>query len=108
MTPEAEPLPDAPATPPPALKPPVDAAALAHRDLLDGPFWKTIPAYAGVTEAEFLDHAWQAKHSITNVNKLLAAVKDLVSPEFYADAEAGFKSAPMSVRVSPYLLSLVD
>jgi lysine 2,3-aminomutase len=107
MTPEAEPLTDAPA-PAPALKPAVDRASLAHRDLLEGPFWKQIPAYAAVTEAEFLDHSWQAKHSITNVNKLLGAVKGLVTPEFYADAEAGFKSAPMSVRVSPYLLSLVD
>ena len=108
MIPEAEPLIAAPAPPSPALKPPVDKAELAHRDLLDGPFWKQIPSYAGVSEAEFLDHAWQAKNSITNVGKLLAAVKGLVTPEFFADAEAGFKSAPMSVRVSPYLLSLVD
>ena len=28
--------------------------------------------------------------------------------DFFADAEAGFKGAPMSVRVSPYLLSLID
>jgi lysine 2,3-aminomutase len=107
MIPEAEPLIDAP-PPSPALKPPVDPSELAHRDLLDGPFWKRIPSYAAVSEAEFLDHAWQAKNSITNVNKLLGAVKGLVSQEFFADAEAGFKSAPMSVRVSPYLLSLVD
>src|SRR5881296_1878823 len=80
----------------------------AHRQLLDGPFWQRIPAYAGVSEAEFLDPRWQAKHSITNVAKLLAAVQGLVPPEFFRDAAEGFEHAPMSVRVSPYLLSLVD
>src|ERR1700722_1416154 len=91
-----------------AKKPPVDPAALAHRDLLSGPFWQKIPAYAGVSEALFLDHNWQAKHSITKVSKLLEALQDLVPPAFVADAEEGFKRSPMSVRVSPYLLSLID
>jgi lysine 2,3-aminomutase len=108
MTAEAVTLPMAPPAEGPALKPPVGPEALAHRDLLEGPFWQRIPTYAGVSEAEFLDHNWQAKHSITNAAKLLAALKGLVSDQFFADAEAGFKSAPMSVRVSPYLLSLVD
>jgi lysine 2,3-aminomutase len=93
---------------PPALKPPVDETTLVHKQLLRGPFWQAIPAYREVGEAEFLDHKWQAKHSITNVQKLLAAVKGLVSDEFLKDAEAGFHRAPMSVRVSPYLLSLID
>lgn len=92
----------------PKRKAPVDPATLVHRDLLDGPFWQRIPAYKNVTEAEFLDHNWQAKHSITKVEKLLAALQDLVTPEFAADTEAGFKRAPMSVRVSPYMLSLID
>jgi len=60
-------------------KPPVDPASLAHAALLQGPFWQRIPAYAGVSEAEFLDHRWQAKHSITKIPKLLEAVAGLVS-----------------------------
>jgi lysine 2,3-aminomutase len=82
--------------------------ARGHKDLLDGPFWRRVPAYAQVSEAEFLDHRWQAKHSITNAAKLLAALEGLVPEEFFRDAAEGFKHAPMSVRVSPYLLSLVD
>src|SRR3954467_7331152 len=99
------PTPDAPASPA-ALRPPVPPASLAHRELLGGEFWRRIPAYAGVSEAEFLDHKWQAKHSITNINKLLATLAGLVSDAFIADAKRGFERAPMSVRVSPYLLSL--
>jgi lysine 2,3-aminomutase len=97
----------APATPP-ALKAPVDPSALEHLRLLQGPFWQKIPAYQGISEAEFLDHKWQAKHSITKIPKLLEALRGLVSDDFIKDAEAGFAHAPMSVRVSPYLLSLID
>jgi lysine 2,3-aminomutase len=89
-------------------KPHVDPATLHHRQLLDGPFWQRIPAYRAIDEATFLDHAWQAKHSITNPAKLLAAVQDLVPQAFYDDVIEGFKRAPMSIRVSPYLLSLID
>ncbi|MEA2696884.1 MAG: lysine 2,3-aminomutase, partial [Myxococcales bacterium] len=96
------------APPPTALKPPVDPATLRHTQLLEGPFWRKLPAYAEISEAEFLDHRWQAKHSITNIPKLLAAIHGLVSDDFIADAQRGFERAPMSVRVSPYLLSLID
>ncbi len=91
-----------------AVKPPVDERSLVHKQMLRGPFWQKIPAYAAVGESEVLDHRWQAKHSITNVPKLLAALGSLVGPDFIADATAGFDKAPMSVRVSPYLLSLID
>ncbi|MGE0547902.1 MAG: KamA family radical SAM protein [Kofleriaceae bacterium] len=90
------------------LKPAVDPATLHHRQLLDGPFWQTIPAYRQVDEATFLDHSWQAKNSITNPQKLLQAVQDLVPQSFYDDVSNGFRMAPMSIRVSPYLLSLID
>jgi lysine 2,3-aminomutase len=90
------------------LKPAVDPSTLHHRQLLDGAFWQKIPAYREVDEATFLDHQWQAKHSITNPAKLLSAVQDLVPQSFYADVSEGFQRAPMSIRVSPYLLSLID
>ena len=90
------------------LKPEVDPSTLFHRQLLDGPFWQRIPAYRLVDEATFLDHTWQAKNTITNPQKLLQAVQDLVPQSFYEDVTAGFQRAPMSIRVSPYLLSLID
>ncbi|GAB5548837.1 MAG: KamA family radical SAM protein [Sandaracinaceae bacterium] len=91
-----------------AQRPPVDPTTLAHRDLLEDDFWRRIPAYAGVDEATFLDHRWQMKKSITKVDKLLAALEGLVSATFLDDAAEGFARAPMAVRVSPYLLSLID
>ena len=89
-------------------KPPVDPSALAHKDLRRGPFWQKIPAYKAVDEKTFLDHAWQAKNSITKVSKLVETIQELVPAGFVEDLEGGMKRAPMSVRVSPYLVSLID
>lgn len=90
------------------LKPPVDPATLTYRQLRDGPFWQRIPAYRAIDEATFLDHGWQARNSITSPQKLLAALQDLVPASFHDDVAQGFARAPMAIRVSPYLLSLID
>jgi lysine 2,3-aminomutase len=73
-----------------------------------GPWWQQIPAYKTVSEATFLDHAWQAKNSITKVAKLVETIQDMVPQGFVLDLEGGMKQAPMSVRVSPYIVSLID
>jgi len=79
-----------------------------HRELRGGYFWQALPAYAQVSEVDFLDVHWQLKHSVTNLKTLLDTVRDLVSTEFVADALAGFAKAPMAVRISPYILSLIN
>jgi lysine 2,3-aminomutase len=101
---------DAPAVHEPIkhLKPSIDPSTLHHRQLLDGTFWQRIPAYRLIDEATFLDHTWQAKNTITNPQKLLSVVQHLVPQSFYDDVAEGFRRASMSIRVSPYLLSLID
>ena len=81
---------------------------VSHRELVGGDFWRRVPAYAHIDEATFCDHNWQLKNSITSVKKLLESLKDFVAPEFYRDVEAGFHHAPMAVRVSPYVMALID
>src|SRR5687767_9852353 len=90
------------------LKPAVDGEALLHRQLLRGEFWRHIPAYSDVDTDLFLDHSWQARNSVTSTRRLRATLGDLVSEGFYSDMEAGYHRAPMSIRVSPYLLALMD
>ena len=82
----------------PVFKPAVDPATLTHKQLLRGEFWRTIPAYADVDEQTFLDHAWQARNSITRVERLFETVQDLASQEFLSDVARGFNPSPMSVR----------
>jgi lysine 2,3-aminomutase len=89
-------------------KPAASPDAYAYRDLLDGEFWRRIPAYSEIDEATFLDHLWQQRHSVKTPEELLETIRDLASPEFIADAELGFHRAPMAVRVSPYAIALVD
>src|SRR5450432_1186503 len=89
-------------------KAPVEASTLAHKDLRRGLWWQRIPAYRGIDEATFLDHGWQARSSITRVSKLVETIQELVPAGFVEDLESGMKQAPMSVRVSPYLLSLIN
>jgi len=89
-------------------KPPIDPATLDHRDLLQGEFWRTIPKYKDVDEATFLNHIWQGQNSVKTTDELLDTIKDLVAPEFFDDVREGFHRAPMAVRVSPYLLALID
>lgn len=89
-------------------KPPADASATSHRRLRDDEFWRAIPAYKDVSAEEFCDFQWQMKHSVNNFPKLIALLKGHAPDAFIADAEAGFHLAPMAVRVTPYLLSLID
>lgn len=87
---------------------PISTADVGHRNLRGGEFWRRIPAYANVPEEMFLDHTWQLKNSITSLKALLDTLRDMVSSEFYEDVKQGFAHAPMAVRVSPYVISLID
>jgi lysine 2,3-aminomutase len=93
---------------PTPIKAPVAPEKLKHRELLSGEWWRKVPGYAEVDEATFLDHKWQAKNSVTSAKKLREVVGDLATEAFYADVEEGLRLAPMSVRVSPYLMSIID
>ncbi len=79
-----------------------------HRQLLEGDFWRHIPAYRDVSTATFLDHHWQSQHAVTRVDKLAATLGDLLPLPFFRDVEAGLERAPMSLRISPYVMSLID
>ena len=89
-------------------KPPVSEDRLDHRDLLDGEFWRRIPAYKDVDKDTFLDHRWQSKKTIRKADKLLETLAGIAPQGFISDAQKGFAQAPMAVRVSPYLLSIID
>jgi lysine 2,3-aminomutase len=92
----------------PSRKPPASPAALDHRRLRSGEFWRAIPRYADVDEATFLDHLWQARNSVKSPDELFQTVRGIVDADFIEDARAGFAHAPMAVRVSPYLIASID
>ena len=83
-------------------------AGLEHRDLRDDDFWRAIPGVAHVGAAEFHTHTFQARHSVTNVQQLRETLGHLVPDSFFQDLADGLQRAPMALRISPYLLGLID
>ena len=83
-------------------------SGLDHRDLRDDEFWRAIPGFAHVSATEFHTHQFQARHSVTNVQQLRDTLGPLVPDSFFQDLSDGLRRAPMALRISPYLLSLVD
>ncbi|HVA36286.1 MAG TPA: KamA family radical SAM protein [Candidatus Dormibacteraeota bacterium] len=90
------------------VKPPAPPEALEHTQLRQGEFWRAIPKFEDVDEATFLDHVWQYRNSVKTPDELVETVRDLAPAAFVEDLRAGFRRAPMNVRVSPYILSLID
>ena len=85
---------------------PVDT--ISHRELRDDDFWRRIPAYRELSAREFNDHRFQSRNAITSAEKLRQVLDGSVPESFLADVEAGQKLSTMSIRVSPYIVSLID
>ena len=93
---------------PPALKPPVDPVLLEHKELRQDDFWRCIPAYKDLSAAAFHDHRFQVRNCITSLQKFRAAIGNRVSEAFCQDLALGLKRSTMSMRISPYIFSLID
>jgi len=93
---------------PQEIKDPVEPENLAHRDFDDSSFWKKIPAFRDLTREEFLDYRFQNRKSATSVEDLEELVGDITSRAFLEDVAHGMRIAPMNMRISPYILSLID
>lgn len=82
--------------------------SLAHREFRDDEFWREIPAWASITREQFGDHLWQSRKAITRLKHVKEVLQHRISDAFIADIEAAFKIAPMNVRMTPYVFSLID
>jgi len=71
-------------------------------------FWKVIPLWKEIDYETFINHKWQEKNAISNFKKLINIISDITDLSFLEDAQKGFAKAPMAVRISPYLLSLIN
>ncbi|MFQ6605899.1 MAG: KamA family radical SAM protein [Fidelibacterota bacterium] len=93
---------------PEALKDPVEYNELKHRIFEKRPFWQKIPEFSKVAEEEFLTMEFQNKNTATKVDHLDELLEGLVSEEFLGDVRQGMHLAPMNLRLSPYILSLIN
>lgn len=81
---------------------------LEHRNLRSDEFWRRIPGFRAVSREEFETHLFQSRHSVTNLRQLRETVGELAPESFFEDLAQGIRRAPMALRISPYLLSLID
>ena len=90
------------------IKPPVPEQELAFAELREDEFWRQIPAFAEVDREQFLDYKWQMRNSVYGAEQLIDTVREVAPDDWLEDAVEGFSRAPMAVRVTPYLLGLID
>ena len=82
--------------------------AFEHRTFRDDEFWRDIPAWSDISREEFGDHLWQARKSVISLKQVQETLQDRLSEELVADIEAGLHIAPMNIRITPYVFSLID
>ncbi len=81
---------------------------LEHRQLRGDAFWRAIPAYAELSAEEFNDHRFQSRNCVTSLRKLRQVLGSGIDEAFYLDVEKGLSRSTMSLRISPYVIALID
>ena len=90
------------------LQPNPNVVTTQHRDFRDDEFWREIPAWKDISRDEFGDHLWQARKSVTNLKQVKETLGDRIDESLIEDIEAGLHIAPMNIRITPYVFSLID
>ncbi|CAN9195405.1 unnamed protein product [Alternaria alternata] len=89
------------------------------------PYWNHIQAWKDVSNDEFISYRWQLRNTVSDKHKLYqflnAALPDKLvrsqhsqfqkirtKDHFIEDAIAAIELAPMAIRLTPHVLSLVD
>lgn len=57
---------------------------------------------------EFADAAWQERHAVTRVDQLREWMGVDADGGLIRDIELGLARAPMAMRITPYVLNLID
>lgn len=79
-----------------------------HGDLLDGEYWRALPGFQSVSAEDFHTHQFQQRATVTSVAQLREVLGNRQPEAFYDDLAAGLRNAPMALRISPHLLSLIN
>jgi lysine 2,3-aminomutase len=93
------------------------------------PYWRKIPKWNDITTSQFLNHKWQMGNSVQSEKALCEflssvlpstvppqkdmaphlRITDIHTPEgFIQRVQEGIKMAPMAVRLSPHILSVIN
>ena len=70
--------------------------------------WQRFKIWKDVSRETFETSAWQDKNSIIHFTQLEMALEGLVGSEVLDDIRAGLSRVGMSIRVNPYIVSMVE
>lgn len=84
------------------------AKSMEHRYFRDDEFWRAIPAWKEIRREEFGNYLWQGKNSIKKLSEVKDVLKNRISDTLMVDIQGGLKKAPMNIRITPYVFSLID
>ena len=73
----------------------------------DDEFWRAIPEFSRVDRKTFLDYRWQTASTVTTSDQLLRVTEGLINPQIREQLVEGLRRAPMSISLTPYILSLI-
>lgn len=90
------------------LKKSIEAKELKHREFDDSEFWQKIPVFSNVKREEFFSTKFQNHNTATKADHLEELLEELVEPSFIEDIRKGMTETPMNLRLSPYILSLIN
>ncbi|MGY2340991.1 KamA family radical SAM protein [Pseudomonas sp. SDO5532_S415] len=92
----------------PENKKPATQDSTARYNFRNDAFWQQLPIWKEVDSKLFHNHLWQEKNAVTSISSLEQLIKNQVTDAFLKDLEDGHRLAPMSIRLTPYILSLID
>ncbi len=81
---------------------------LKHRNISEEPQWTSIPAWQDLESTVFNNPRWQMRNSVMNPEQIQDLLADQVDHGFIEDLLDGYRRAPMVMRLTPYVLSLID
>jgi lysine 2,3-aminomutase len=70
--------------------------------------WQKFAPWKDVSAEEFENSSWQDKNAVIRVPQLEAALKGVVNPDLFREIDAGLLKVGMSIRLNPYIISLID
>ncbi|HHH1742705.1 TPA: KamA family radical SAM protein [Yersinia enterocolitica] len=71
-------------------------------------FWKKLKCYNDIDRELFLSEKWQVKNTIKNKVELTKFLRQELSQEVIDDFTMSLSKNPMQIKISPYILSLID
>ena len=70
--------------------------------------WQRFKVWQDLSPDIFENSAWQDKNALIHPHQLRSTLEGVVAPELIAEIEAGLAKVGMSLRVNPYIVSLID